>query len=141
MQVFKVDQWMTKKVITIAKHDHVDTAAELMKKHNIGSLIVAENGEPVGIITERDIVRKVVARRKVPGEVLAEDIMSINIISVELGMDIKEVSEMMVKYNIKKMPVVENGKLKGIITSTDIVKIMADFNKLYDAKDLMELGM
>ena len=141
MQVFKVEQWMTKEVIKITKESLVVEVAELMRKHNIGCLVVVENETPVGIISERDIIRKVVAKKKDPEHTLVEDIMSMNIISVEFGTYIKDVSEQMVKYNIKKMPVVEHGKMRGIITSTDIVRIMADFNKLYDAKDIIELGL
>lgn len=141
MQVFKVEQWMTKDVVSVSRNTNVSDAAVMLSRHNIGCLIVTDKDEPVGILTERDIIRKVIAKGRDPKQVLAEDIMSINLVEAEYGMDIKQVSESMVRHNVKKMPVVENGKLRGIITSTDIVKIMADFNKLYDAKELMELGM
>lgn len=141
MQVFKVDQWMNRNVITMPKDRSVVDSADLMRKHNIGCVVVIENDEPIGIITERDIVRKVTAKRKDPSQTLVEDIMSINVVTVESGMDIKEVSDKMVKFNIKKMPVVDNRKLKGIITSTDIVRVLAAFNKLYDAREIIELGL
>jgi len=140
MQVFKVEQWMNKNVITLSRPSPVVDAAEMMRKHNIGCVIVVDNDEPIGIVSERDIIRKIVAKRRNPDDVPVEDIMSMNVITVDLGTLIKEVSTRMVQYNIKKMPVVEKGKLVGIITTTDIVKIMSQFNQLYDAKDLIALN-
>jgi len=140
MQVFKVENWMNKNVITISKENPTVDAAVLMKKHNIGCLIVIENDEPLGIITERDLVRKLLALHKDPNYTKVEDVMTYHIISVSLGMDIKGVSDVMVRNNIKKVPVVDNNKLRGIVTSTDIVRIMAQFNKLYDAKEIIELS-
>jgi CBS domain-containing protein len=141
VQVFKVDQWMNKNIVTIARDRPAGEAAELMRRHNIGCVVVTENDEPLGIVTERDIVRKVTARRKNPDTTLVDEIMSMNVVTVDVGMDIKEVSDRMVKYNIKKMPVVENHHIKGIITSTDIVRVLAEFNKLYDAKEIIQLGI
>jgi len=139
MQVFKVEQWMNKNVITLTRDKPAVEAAELMRKHNIGCIIVVDNENPIGIVSERDIIRKIVAKRRSPDDTPVEDIMSMNIISVEINQDIKEVSNRMVQYNIKKMPVVHEGKLQGIITTTDIVKVMAEFNQLYDAKDLIQM--
>ncbi len=140
MQVFKVEQWMNKNVITVTRQSPAVEAAGLMRKHNIGCLIVEENQEPIGIVTERDLVRKVLAIRRNPDETRIEEIMSMNMVTVEVNMDIKDVSSTMVRHNIKKVPVVEHGKLKGIVTTTDIVKIMAQFNKLYDAREIIELS-
>jgi CBS domain-containing protein len=141
MQVFKVDQWMNRNVVTITRDRPVFDAADLMRKHNIGCIVVIDNDEPIGIITERDLVRKVTAKRKDPNTTLVEDVMSINVVTIDAGVDIKEVSDKMVKYNIKKMPVVENHKIRGIITSTDIVRVLSEFNKLYDAKEIIQLGI
>jgi len=140
MQVFKVEQWMNRNVITLTRDRPVVDAAELMRKHNIGCIIVVENEKPIGIVSERDIIRKIVARRRSPDETPVEDIMSMSIISVETGTDIKDVSTRMVQFNIKKIPVVDDNRLQGIITTSDIIKILSKLNKLYDAKDIIELG-
>ncbi len=140
MQVFKVEQWMNKNVITITRDSPASEAAVLMRKHNIGCLIVEDNQHPIGIVTERDLVRKVLAVRRNPDETRINELMSMSIVTVDVGMDIKDVSSTMVKHNIKKVPVVEEGRLKGIVTTTDIVKIMAQFNKLYDAREIIELS-
>ncbi|MEM4267997.1 MAG: CBS domain-containing protein [Candidatus Woesearchaeota archaeon] len=140
MQIFKVEQWMVRNVITVGPQTPISIAAELMAQNNIGSLIVVENGEPIGIITEQDIVRKVVATKKLPEQVPVAEVMSKKIVTAEKGTTINEISDLMVKHRVKRIPVVENGKLCGIITSTDIVRTMAAFNKLYDVKDIIELG-
>lgn len=131
---------MNNNVVTITKDRPVVDAADLMRKNSIGCVIVIDNDVPIGIVSERDIIRKVVAKRRDPSATVTEDIMSMNLITVETNMEIKDVSQRMVQYNIKKIPVVRDGKLRGIITSTDIVRIMAQFNKLYDAKEIIELG-
>lgn len=141
MEILKVEQWMTKNVITVNRDCNSALIAELMKNNNIGSLVVVNNNQPVGIVTERDLVRKVMARHRDPHQTIVEDIMSMNVITVDTGMQIKDVSRRMVKYNIKKMPVVNDGNLVGIITTTDIVKILAQLNKLYDAKEILEMGV
>jgi CBS domain-containing protein len=141
MQVFKVDNWMNKNVQTIGRDRPVVEAAEMMRKYNIGCVIVVEHDEPVGIVTESDIIRKVMAKRWNADQTPVHEIMSGHVITAEIGMDIKEVSDLMVRHNIKKIAVVEGRKLKGIITSTDIVRVLADFNKLYDAKEILELGV
>ena len=140
MQVFKVEQWMNKDIKTLNGNNSCVEAAELMRNHNIGCVLIVENDNPVGIISERDLIRKVLATRINPEQTLIESVMSRNIISVDINAEIKEVSRSMVAHGIKKMPVVENGKLKGIITTTDIVRVLSQFNKLYDAKEIIELG-
>jgi CBS domain-containing protein len=141
MQVFKIDTWMNRNVQTIARDRPVVEAAEMMRKFNIGCVIVVDHDEPVGIVTESDIIRKVMAKHWNADQTPVHEIMSAHVITAEVGMDIKEVSDLMVRHNIKKIAVVDNHKLKGIITSTDIVRVLADFNKLYDAKEILELGI
>lgn len=138
--ILKVEQWMTREVVSVGRHDNIALVAELMRKNNIGAVVVCDGDHPAGIITERDIIRKVVAQKKNPEQESCETIMSHNLISVDKDTEIKEVTDKMVRYNIKKMPIVDNGRLSGIITSTDIVRTMSQLNKLYDAKDLMNLG-
>jgi len=139
MQVFKVEQWMNKNVISLTRDKPVVDAAELMRKHDVGCIIVIDDERPIGLVTERDIIRKIVAKRRNPEVVPLEDIMVMNLVTVDAGTPIKDVSKKMVQYNIKKMPVVEGEKLKGIITTTDIVRIMAEFNQLYEAKEIIEM--
>jgi CBS domain-containing protein len=140
MQIFRVDEWMQKNVITVHKEWNVTCAAELMQRHSISCLIVVQDEAPIGIVTERDIVRQVVAKRKNPDVTNVSDVMTDRLYTIESGTPITEVSSMMVRFRIKQMPVIEQGKLKGIITTSDIVKTMVAFNRLYEIKDIIELN-
>ncbi len=108
-------------VHTISPKMSVKKAAEAMSSKNIGSLIVVSKSKLEGIITERDILKKVVSLGKDPNSVKIEEVMTRDIIFVEPETDIDEAAEMMVKNQIKKLPVVSNNRLIGIITAMDIV--------------------
>ena len=118
----RVRDVMTKEVVTVESSASVQEAAELMNGKNIGSLVVVEQGAPVGIITERDIVRKVVARRRNPEEVRVSEIMSKPLIHVSPNAFIFEAAEIMGKNQIRRLPVIEREALVGIITMYDIIK-------------------
>jgi CBS domain-containing protein len=139
-QIFKIEQWMNRNPYTITKDKPAGEAASIMAQHRVGCVIVVENEVPIGIVSETDIVRKLTAKRKNADQTPVEDIMSSPVICAEVGMQINEVSNIMINRRIRKIPIVDGGKLRGIITATDIVRIMADFNKLYEAKDIIELG-
>jgi len=112
---------MTEDVKTIDPESNVKRAAELMREYKVGSLVVVKNDNLVGIITEDDIIEKVVAENKNPEEVKVRDIMSGKVIVTSPDTEIEEAARVMVKYNIKKLPVIFEGVLVGIITASDIV--------------------
>jgi CBS domain-containing protein len=110
---------MSKEIISIEKGASILEAAKLMEKHNISSLIVVDRGEPVGIVTERDLVRKVLLKNlDVKSEVKA--IMSSPLITVDADEDVTRAAEILVEKKIRRLPVVEEGKLVGIVTETNI---------------------
>ncbi len=105
-----------------------ETAAELaykMRERGIGSVVIVnENNEPIGIVTERDLVIKVVSEGRHPDEVIAENIMSSPVITVEEDIDVNEAIKIMVNRGIRRLPIVnEEGKLVGIITMQDLLAI------------------
>ena len=114
-----VKETMKMNPITIKTEASVREAAVLMKKKSIGSLIV-EDETPVGIITESDILKKVVAKDLLASEVLVKDIMSTPIIVADPYISVEEALKTMSKCNIRRLPVVEKNKLIGIITQKDI---------------------
>lgn len=118
----QVEMRMSKKVITVKKNQTVSSAAKLMDKYNISSLIVAEKGVPDGIITERDVLKKIVAKDKDPAKVKVKDIVTMKVVTIDAGDSISQASNLMALGKIKQLPVMKNGKLVGIITSTDIVR-------------------
>ncbi len=112
---------MTKKVVTIESSKTVYDAAQLMAEKNLGCLIVVIKGFPVGIITEKDIVQRVVAKRASPDAKLAE-VMTKTLITVEPETSIREAARVMAANKIHRLPVLKNNKLKGIVAASDFVK-------------------
>jgi len=107
---------------TVKPKTSVKEVAIIMKDKGIGNCIVVSD-KPLGIITESDIIKKVVAENLKASEVNVEDIMSSPIIVIDPYVPLEEAMKMMGKCNIRRLPVVEKGKLIGIITNKDISKI------------------
>jgi len=120
----KVEDVMSSPVITIKETDSVLTAAKLMKKHKIGCVVVVDKtNKPHGLITERDVVRRVTALDLLPSKVLAGKSMTKPAVTVEPSVNVTEAARKMREVKIRRLIVVESGKLKGIVTSNDIVDI------------------
>ncbi len=109
-------------VKTVTIDATIDMAAKEMANANIGSLIVIDGEELLGILTERDILKKVVAHNLLPSEVGVEDVMAFPLISIRPDLPISMIIEKMAKLNIRRMPIVERGELLGIICSRDLFR-------------------
>ncbi|MBU0497959.1 MAG: CBS domain-containing protein [Candidatus Thermoplasmatota archaeon] len=118
-----VKEAMKTNPLMVAPTISVFDAAKLMKKRKLGSVIVVENKQPVGILTESDILRKVVAEGLNASEILVSDVMSTPIIVTDPFISIEEAMKTMGRCNIRRLPIVEAGKLTGIITHRDITRI------------------
>ena len=112
---------MTKKVRVVRPDTSVKEVVATMNKFNIGSIIVVQSKRPVGIITERDILRRIVEPCLAPEILTARQIMTSPVVTVNETVSIDEATALMVKKNIKKILVMDNSKLVGIVTLTDIV--------------------
>ena len=120
-----------KKARTIDSNASVKQAAEAMSKHNLGSLIVVKGNKAVGILTERDILSKVAAKDKVSSKVAVTEIMTEKIISIDPEALIDDAVYMMIKHKIKKLPVLQEGEVMGILTSTDIMAHSDEIGQFY----------
>ena len=118
----KVEDVMVTDVITISYRASVKRAAQVMNKHEIGCLIVVKGNKAVGIVTERDMLKRVVARAADPKKTRVEEIMSQPLIVVEPDMELEDAVKLMFEMKIKKLSVVDKGKLVGIVSITDIAK-------------------
>ncbi|MFA6888046.1 MAG: CBS domain-containing protein [Candidatus Woesearchaeota archaeon] len=131
----QIYHWITKPVLTISRKENLLHAAKKMVKHNISSLVVEENNKPLGIITERDYLKKVVLDEKEPHKYLVEDVMTSFIRFLPEDADVVSAYELMRKYHIRRFPVVNrNGELTGIITQHDILRAMVQIVKHLDWK-------
>lgn len=128
--ILKVDDVMIEDVITVDSDATVMDAVELMNKHEIGCLIVTRKGKAVGIVTERDFLRRVLAESRDPKKTRVRQIMSKPLIFGEPDMDIEDAARLMFRKKIKKLPVVENGRLLGLVTLTDLARFQPQIMKL-----------
>ena len=126
-----VKEVMTKKVITIDKNKTVFEASNMYKDYKIGCLIVTDNGNCVGIITERDIIERTICARRDAEKTKVEEIMSSDIKTVHALGKLEDAIKIMMEYNIKKLPVLKDGHIVGIITGTDISKSRPDISKRF----------
>jgi len=116
----KLKDIMTKNVATVSLESNVLEAARKMRDLNIGAVPVVDGDRPVGIITDRDIVLRCVAEEKEAGTVKASEIMTKKIISAEPETNVEEAAKIMAEHQIRRLPIVENGKLVGIVSLGDL---------------------
>ena len=122
---------MVHDVITTRKDSTVEEAVKLMSEHEIGCLIVTEDEKAIGILTERDLLNRILARSQDFKRIRVEEVMSTPLVSVEPNAQVGDVSRLMFQKNIKKMPIVRKGKLIGLVTLTDILRIQPQLIKMY----------
>jgi len=119
---FKVSDIMIRDVVTIDIGKKVREAVEIMNKKEIGCIIVTKDGKPIGIVTERDVLRKVIVEGRDPKKTRIEEIMSSPLITGSPEMTLEDAAKLLVLKRIKKLPIVEKEKLIGIVTLFDIVR-------------------
>ncbi len=112
---------MTKEVVTIDEKRSVFEAAQLMTQEELGCLIVIDKALPVGIITERDIVRRIVAKRS-SLDLKVSEVMTNTLITVSPDTSLREAARVMLANKIRRLPVLKNDKLVGIVVSSDFVR-------------------
>ena len=94
----------------------ISEAAKIMDRKSIGSVLVEENNKVVGIMTERDILRKIVAKGIDPNKTTVREIMNSPLITADADTSIEEASDIMAKHGIRRLVVTEDNKIAGIIT-------------------------
>ncbi|HON35713.1 MAG TPA: CBS domain-containing protein [Methanothrix sp.] len=112
---------MTRPVITADADIDILSAAKRMGSANVGSLIIVSADMITGILTERDLVRKVVAQGADPRNLRVRDIMSSPVTAIEPDASLRDAAALMLRAGVKRLPVIHKGKLVGIITDTDLI--------------------
>jgi len=125
---------MTKKVVTIDVNQTVFEAAELMSETGVGCLVVTEKAAPIGIVTERDFVRRIVAKRA-SLDVKVCEIMSTNLVTVDPDASIRDAARLMSSHKIRRLPVLKQNHLVGILVATDLVR---NVGKKTTAEEILE---
>lgn len=126
----KIGDVMVKEVITLNDNVTVKEAAEIMNKFEIGSLIVTNRGKAVGIVTERDLLKRVVAEGRDAVKTKVKEIMTTPLVVVEPAMNLEEAAKLMFQMKIKKLAVVDGKKLVGLVSLTDIARFHPAMIKL-----------
>lgn len=116
-----IGDFVTRKVITVAPTDNLQQVIDKMALHNIGAVVVTSAGHPVGILTERDILKRVAAKQVAAAGQQVEPFMTPKLVTVGANDDVREVAGKMVRGNLRHVPVVENGELVGILSIKDVV--------------------
>lgn len=122
MAIIRVGELISGRLIYIDSEDNVIKAAILMRENNISSLLVKHKGDFVSIVTEKDIINKVVAEELYPGDVKVSEIMSKDLFTVSKNESIEEAAKLMRKKGVRRLVVLEDERIVGIITETDIAK-------------------
>ena len=118
---------MSSPVTTISDDAPANSVASLMEKHDVGSIIViGKEGKPLGIITERDIVARVVAKNAKPETIKAKEVMTSPLITIEPDATISEAARRMSRLNIRRLGVVYKGQIGGVLSSKDVLGVMPE---------------
>ncbi|MCX6695414.1 MAG: CBS domain-containing protein [Candidatus Altiarchaeota archaeon] len=131
---------MTRGVICIDANDTVQKAAEIMRKNSISSVIVTKKGDGVGIVTERDIISKIVAESKDPKRVKISDVMTSPLITINPESTIDDAAAIMRDRDIRRLVVTRKGKIIGVISEFDIVKVEPTLHTLIQEKSKWEIS-
>ncbi len=116
-----------KDVVTVSPDSLAGDVAKLMQSMNIGSVVVTRNERPQGIVTDRDLVLRVIAEERNPQETRIRDIMSGDLVVLDEEMGLMEALAYVRTKGVRRMPVVDReGKLRGIITIDDIIRLLID---------------
>lgn len=130
---------MSSPVTTIDEKETADKAAQLMDKQNVGCIVVTgKEGKPLGIITERDLVVRVLARNSQPSKLMAKEVMTSPLITVDPDETLSEAARRMSRLNIRRLGVMYKGNLVGLVSSKDILAITPELLEIIQEKARIE---
>lgn len=130
---------MSSPVVTMAEDETANRAAANMDMKDLGAVIVQNKaGKSIGIITERDIVKRVVAKNLKPDTVKAKEIMTTPLVMIEPEASITDAARRMTRLDIRRLGVIYKGNLVGIISSKDILAVMPELLEIYQERQRIE---
>jgi CBS domain-containing protein len=115
-----VSNYVVREPLSLDENETVVKAAKTMTENGVGALIVTRKSEPIGIITERDVLNKVVAAEKDPRKVKLSEVMSSPIKTIEYSARVGDAISMMIKYGIRRLGVVKDGRIVGLISQRSL---------------------
>lgn len=127
-------QIMTSPVISVEPEESVEVAARTLEHYNIGALPVCRGGRLYGVVTDRDLVTRCVAAGRDPAKTSVREVMTTRVISAKPDMDAAVAASLMGREKIRRLPVVENGMIRGMVSLGDLAVIEQN---AYDAADAL----
>lgn len=132
---------MSSPVTTIYEDETAQKAAQLMDQRDIGCVIVvSEKGKPLGVITERDLVRRVLAKNSLPSKMTAKEVMTSPLITVNPDETLSEATRRMSRLNVRRLGVVYKGNLVGLISSKDVLAVTPELIEILQERARIESG-
>ncbi len=119
-------------VPAVAPSTTVTDIAAIMAKKNIGAVVVTKDSEVIGIVTERDIINRVISQKRELSDAVAQDIMSSPVLTIDYGRTLEDARKIMKDNNIRRLVVVKNGKFVGVVTERRL--LLASIAKNHQAK-------
>lgn len=130
---------MTSPVITIDEEGNVQEAARLMDRNDVGCIIVSDkNQKPVGIITERDMITRVLSKNTLPTKVKAKKAMTSPLLTIDPEETLTEAARKMSKLNVRRLGVIYKGNLVGLISSKDILAVTPELIEIIQERAKLE---
>jgi CBS domain-containing protein len=117
----KIREIMTTPAVQIRQSETVDVAARTMARYNIGAMpVCGADGKLCGVLTDRDLVTRCLAAGRQPEQTIVADVMSGNVVSAQPDMDVAVAAHLMGRLQVRRLPVVENGALCGMVSLGDL---------------------
>lgn len=112
---------ITKGVVTVNENDTALEISQIMEEEDIGACVVMRKGKIAGMVSERDVVRRVVAKRKDPKHTLVKEFMTKDVITAQYSDGLEKIHQMMCKLPFRHLPILDGQKLIGIVSNRDIL--------------------
>lgn len=125
-----VNDVMTRRHITADSTESADALARRMADAGVGCIVIVEGSRPVGIVTERDLVVKLVSKNARPSEAKAQDIMSTPLITIRPDTSVETALREMARRRIRRLPVVQGGRLVGVVSDSDLLSVSLDLSAI-----------
>lgn len=126
----KAEDVMTTEVVTLDENLSVKKAAEIMAEEGVSAVLAISGGKAIGILTERDILKRIVAEDKNSRETKVKDIMSSPLVTIGPGTDLEEAAHIMFEKKIKNLPVINENRLVGLVSLHDICRLQPEVLKI-----------
>lgn len=135
----KIRDVMTSPAIRIGRTETVEVAARTLARYNIGALpVCGSDGKVCGVVTDRDLVTRCMASGSNPAQTRVEQVMSGNVVGIPADMEAGEAARLMARKQVRRLPVLEQGKLKGMVSLGDLSK--GDLDPVEKARTLTKIS-